>query len=122
MAKIARRRILTRRIPTIETCQWEESLASPGCPCLASGEDLGFFLCPRKSQSPLLAKTREMGTRLGDGGKLIADSFLRRFDQLHFAVSRAVQDHHFAFGIAEHEDVAIAEVGLFDGFFEGHGA
>jgi hypothetical protein len=33
-----------------------------------------------------------------------------------------VQDHDFAFGVAEDEDVAVAEVGFFDGFFEGHGA
>ena len=32
-----------------------------------------------------------------------------------------MQNHDFAFGVAEDEDVAIAEVGLFDSFFEGHG-
>jgi len=48
-------------------------------------------------------------------------SFLWGFDQLHFAVSGAVEDHDFAFGVAEDEDVAVAEVGFFDGLFEGHG-
>jgi len=44
-------------------------------------------------------------------------AYLRRFDQLHFAVAGAVQDHHFAFGIAEDKDVAVAEVSLFNRFF-----
>ena len=47
---------------------------------------------------------------------------LRGFDQLHLAVSRAVQDHYFSLRIAEDEDVAVAEVRFLDGFFEGHGA
>jgi hypothetical protein len=45
--------------------------------------------------------------------------FLWGFDEFHFAVAGAVEDHYFAFGIAEDEDVAVAEVGFFDGFFEG---
>ena len=53
---------------------------------------------------------------------LVSLRLLRGFDQLHFAVAGAVQDHDFAFGIAEDEDVAVAEVGFFDGFFERHGA
>ena len=47
---------------------------------------------------------------------------LRGLDQFHLAVAGAVQDHDFAFGIAEDEDVAVAEVGFLDGLFEGHGA
>jgi erythrin-vacuolar iron transport family protein len=46
---------------------------------------------------------------------------LRRFDELHFAFPGAVEDHQFAFGVAEDEDIAVAEVGFLDGFFEGHG-
>src|SRR5208337_837842 len=47
---------------------------------------------------------------------------LRGFDQLHFAVARAMQNHHLAFGIAENENVTVAEVGLLDSFLESHGA
>src|ERR1700685_2964930 len=46
---------------------------------------------------------------------------LRRFDQLHFSFAGAVQDHQLTFGVTEDEDVAIAEVGFFDGFLESHG-
>ena len=46
---------------------------------------------------------------------------LRGFDQLHFSISSSVQDHDFAFGVAEDENVAVAEVSLFDGLFERHG-
>ena len=33
-----------------------------------------------------------------------------------------MQHHHLALGIAEDENVAVAEVGFLDGFFESHGA
>src|SRR5438270_3292005 len=46
---------------------------------------------------------------------------LRHFDQFHFAVPGSVQDHHFAFGIAEYEEVSILEVSFFDGLLQGHG-
>src|ERR1700689_90336 len=49
-------------------------------------------------------------------------SALWRFNQLHLAVASAVQDHHLAFGVAEDEDIAVPEVGFFDGLFERHGA
>ena len=52
----------------------------------------------------------------------LAASRLGRFDQFHFAVASAVQHHHLAFGIAEHENIAVAKVGLLDGFFQSHGA
>lgn len=48
--------------------------------------------------------------------------FLGYFDELHLAVFGAVQDHHFAFRIAEDEDIAIFEMGLLDCFFQRHGA
>jgi hypothetical protein len=47
---------------------------------------------------------------------------LRRLDQLHFAVASAVQHHHFALGITENENIAIAEMNFLDGFFQRHGA
>jgi hypothetical protein len=40
--------------------------------------------------------------------------FLGDFYKLHFAVFGAVEDHDLAFGIAEHEDVAIFEVRFLD--------
>src|SRR5579859_2096025 len=43
---------------------------------------------------------------------------LRRFDQLHLAVFLAVQDFYPAFHVAEDEDFAIAELGLFYRFFQ----
>src|SRR5205823_9283176 len=47
--------------------------------------------------------------------------FLRRFDQLHLAIARTVENHYLTFGIAEDEDIAIAKMGFFDGLFERHG-
>src|ERR1700735_20706 len=52
----------------------------------------------------------------------ISKLLLWSFDQFHFAVSGAVEDHYFTLGIAEDEDVAVAEVGFLDSLFEGHGA
>src|ERR1700689_2613437 len=51
-----------------------------------------------------------------------ARRILRRFNQLHLAVASAVKHHHFALGIAEDEDIAVAKVGFFDGFFQSHRA
>src|SRR5437867_1679849 len=47
--------------------------------------------------------------------------WLWRFDQLHFSVSGAMEDHHLTLGIAKNEYVAVAEMGFLDGFFKGHG-
>ena len=44
---------------------------------------------------------------------------LRSFDQFHLAVASTVQDHHFAFGVAEDKHIPVAEMRLFDGFFKG---
>ena len=78
---------------------------------------------------PLAADASRSRASLGMDGRgrpsphelLCPREFLRGFDQLHLSISRAVEDHYFAFGIAEDEDVAVAEVGFLDGFFEGHG-
>src|SRR6266700_2510054 len=48
------------------------------------------------------------------------DRALRSFDELHFAVAGAVQDFDFALLVAEDEDIAVAEVGFFHSFFQGH--
>jgi len=54
------------------------------------------------------------------GRSLIADSSLRGFDQLHFALPRPMQHHQLALGIAEDENIFVAEVRLFDRFFQRH--
>src|SRR5260370_5572121 len=65
--------------------------------------------------------------RLGRGGRVEDPShtispLLGCFDQLHLAIAGTVQDHYLAFGVAEDEDVAVAEVSFFYGVFESHAA
>ena len=81
-------------------------------------ESVCYEIC--KIKMPTLSQKSDKG-----GAPIrITKSFLalRGFDQLHLAVAGAVQDHHLALGIAEDEDVAVAEVGFFDGLFQRHGA
>jgi hypothetical protein len=42
--------------------------------------------------------------------------FLRRFNQLHLSIPRAMKNHQLAFGIAKDKYVPVAEVSFFDGF------
>ena len=70
-------------------------------------------------------RPRCIGPQPGPGiklPKLVVRSPDHGVDQFHLAVSGAVQDHHLALGVAENEDIAVAEMGFFDGFFESHGA
>src|SRR5579863_4809825 len=100
----------------------------------ASGYGAGASFVPPTSARCRLAKVKSSGqqcplhTTRAKGGcpdmSLFASAgfaearspFLRGFDQLHLAVAGAVQNHHFAFGVAKNENVAVAEMGFLDGF------
>jgi hypothetical protein len=50
-----------------------------------------------------------------------ADYVLRRLNQFHPAVPRAVQHQQFPLRIAEYENIAVAKMRLFNRFFQRHG-
>src|SRR5580700_3323503 len=128
MERIPRRRILAcdhavlKRINSEHSerdCTRECSYTAPAKTCRNCARRMGEGARPPQAQPCATSSAREFCRRLKPE---VQSPHLRGFDQLHFAVSRAVQDHDFAFGVAEYENVAVAEVGFFDGFFERHGA
>jgi hypothetical protein len=111
------RRRGTSRLRSTSSRQTGVSAPHETCSSRHSGPDTPGLLDSRRRLS-----LRESFCHANVTEAEIPKLLLWSFDQFHFAVSGAVEDHYLAFGIAEDEDVPVAEMGFLDSLFEGHGA
>jgi hypothetical protein len=75
-----------------------------------------------QKKSHLCRIIEKVGKQTGTESPKAKACLLRCFNQLHLALARPVQHHHFSLRIAEDKDIAVAKVCFFDSFFKSHGA